>query len=711
MLKLLFFFVILCSFSFISSFSYDCENGNEINIEADQLIYNKKTGIVIGKGRVFIQQNNFQLVTDTVFFDKKNGYLYAVGNLSLKDNKKKYFFGEKAFFNSNNQKGIIIQFQAKFLQKGLFSSNFAEMKENNIFTIKNLTFSTCNICSDNLIIHSPLWQVKAKNATINQMQNKLAFQKSTIEFFGVPIFYFPYFVIRTPNSPRKSGFLTPNFKSSTILFLQISIPYYFNISPQIDLTYTLTKGNQSDTLNNIHFRHLMKYGQYEANGYFINKKHSTKNKFKGYFSSNGEFKFDDDYFLNYKMHKLFGKYKIATKKHDITADDVLTSHFLFRNKKNSRLLTLQKCSFQNSRNNNIYNNSLVWIRNYNKLPLPLKTNLVLSTDILHLQKKGENDYIRGTIKLDLFNYITLPLGQILQINPSIRYDGYRIIKSQINRSENKLIANLYLDWKWPLIKSIGNNSMILEPVVKFIYSTGALEISLDNKDSLPIDSISSIFLSNFFIGKDMMKAESKLNLGIKSNVCLDRNLYGIILGQSYKLNTPHDNIKNYQEHSSYTWDNPLNALKSKFIGKFYMQWHSTLSIINNIYVIPNKFHYVKNEVKFYFMYKKSGLKLNHVFFNKKHIDSKNEYSQEMNVELRHYLNMTWGLDTKIKRNLGSQIKLDITKKSKWISHRLGLFYKGDCVKINFGVERDYSKLNRHFRSSVTTYLNMEPIFY
>ena len=146
------------------------------------------------------------------------------------------------------------------------------MVDKDTFIIQNLVFSTCKVCKDNYIPNVPLWQIRAKEATLNQKEKKVEFINSRIELFGIPIFYSPYFSIPTPNSPRKSGFLIPKFKNSNILGLQISIPYYFNIASQMDLTYTPTLSNKSNIFNNINIRYLTKYGQYEVNGDFINDK-------------------------------------------------------------------------------------------------------------------------------------------------------------------------------------------------------------------------------------------------------------------------------------------------------------------------------------------------------------------------------------------------------------------------------------------------------
>jgi lipopolysaccharide assembly outer membrane protein LptD (OstA) len=204
----------------------------------------------------------------------------------------------------------------------------------------------------------------------------------------------------------------------------------------MDLTYTPTLSNKSNIFNNINIRYLTKYGQYEVNGDFINDKDiiNKKNTFKSYVASKGDFKFNNNYFLNYKFQRLFDRDKIFTKKYDIIDDDILTSNVSIRKEKKNQLLTLEGISFQNLRENNLKSKNtpyiLPWIRTYNRLPLeyPFISDIALSTDILNLRRAEGISYTRGTFQLDSFHDATMPFGQIVNINPAIRYDYYDITK-------------------------------------------------------------------------------------------------------------------------------------------------------------------------------------------------------------------------------------------------------------------------------------------
>lgn len=715
-----FFTITFISYSF-SCFALDkTYKENQITIEADELIYSKEEGLIRAQGSVYIEQNSFRLLTNKIVFDEKNNYLYVIGDLAFSNNNTNYFFGKKAFFNKKDNTGIIIRFKARISHKGILSSNFAQMVDKDTFIIQNLVFSTCKVCKDNLISNVPLWQIRAKKATLNQKKMRVEFRNSEVELFGVPILYFPYLSIPTPNSPRKNGFLVPRFKNSNVLGLQVSMPYYFNIAPQMDLTYTPMLSSKSSMLHRINIRYLTKYGQYQINADLIKDKDriNEKNTFKAYINSKGDFRFNRNYFLDYKFQRSFDKNKVFTKKYDINSDDILTSNISFRKENKNQLLTLEGVSFQKLRKNKLQNKNtpyvLPWIRTYNRLPLdmPLISNIAFSTDILNFRQNEGISYTRGTFQLDSFHDITMPFGQIININPTIRYDHYHIASRKEKEIKNRLISKLYVGWKWPFMKLIGLKNLILEPAINFTYSSEKTE-SFFNENSQPqIISTYNIFSSNFFTGKDNVELGSRLNFGIRTNYYTGNNTYGMILGQSYRSNksiTP--KIKNFP----YASDDRLDSLKTEVIGKFYAQLDHRISIIDNISLTPNHINLIKNELDFQVQHGKSDINLNHIFINNKYINKyQSTYNQEIGVKFIYNFDSYWGIETGARRKLGSRIHkypnlVSKKEKKKWISNEIGLFYKGDCLKISFGVIRYYPN-PKGLESSITTYLKIDPIF-
>ena len=74
-------------------------------------------------------------------------------------------------------------------------------------------YTACEACKDDPK-KPPLWQVKAARITHDEGEKMLYFENASLEFFGMPIAYLPYFSAPDPTVKKKSGWLMPIFSSS-----------------------------------------------------------------------------------------------------------------------------------------------------------------------------------------------------------------------------------------------------------------------------------------------------------------------------------------------------------------------------------------------------------------------------------------------------------------------------------------------------------------
>lgn len=96
--------------------------------------------------------------------------------------------------------------------------------------VVSLTESTYTSCEPD----DPLWKLRGHNMTLDAERGEGTATHVRLEVGDVPVFYVPY--LRFPiNDQRQSGFLFPSFTSGED-GLDISIPYYFNLAPNYDLT-------------------------------------------------------------------------------------------------------------------------------------------------------------------------------------------------------------------------------------------------------------------------------------------------------------------------------------------------------------------------------------------------------------------------------------------------------------------------------------------
>jgi len=132
------------------------------------------------------------------------------------------------------------------------------------------------------------WAVHAAELNINRQSGQGAAKHAWMEFKGIPVFYSPYLAFPVDNR-RLSGFLAPSFGNTQTSGFNIATPYYWNIAPNYDATFSPTYFSDRGALLGADFRYLtsMSKGQASANympndsrldqdRYFLSLKHHTQ---------------------------------------------------------------------------------------------------------------------------------------------------------------------------------------------------------------------------------------------------------------------------------------------------------------------------------------------------------------------------------------------------------------------------------------------------
>ncbi len=82
------------------------------------------------------------------------------------------------------------------------------------------------------------WLLKADTLTLDESTQTAVAKGAVLRFFGVPIFALPHFEFPL-GKDRRSGVLPPSFGYNSVSGFETSVPYYFNLAHNYDLTTTV----------------------------------------------------------------------------------------------------------------------------------------------------------------------------------------------------------------------------------------------------------------------------------------------------------------------------------------------------------------------------------------------------------------------------------------------------------------------------------------
>src|SRR5262249_39578581 len=150
---------------------------------------------------------------------------------------------------------------------------------------------------------APLWQMKGVRMTHDEVDREISFEDATLEIYGVPVFYFPYFTTPDPTVKRRSGLLNPNVGADRNVAGWYGQPYYAVLSDNADFTfepryYTETgpffAGEYRQTLD----KGTLRIAGSTADGPRIEGGQPVKNtsgSWRGNIASEGRFELDDNW--------------------------------------------------------------------------------------------------------------------------------------------------------------------------------------------------------------------------------------------------------------------------------------------------------------------------------------------------------------------------------------------------------------------------------
>jgi LPS-assembly protein len=237
-------------------------------VDAKEIVYNNDNNTISASGDVQMNYQGRTLQADRVTYDRNTGRVYAEGNARLTDASGAVVTGERFELTDDFKNGFInsLRVVQTTVEEGRplttrFSSPRAERSEGETTTFERGTYTACEPCQDNPE-RPPLWQVKAAKIIHNNSEQTIYYEDASVEIFGLPVAYLPYFWTPDPTVKRKTGFLAPRYVYSSSLGVGLQTPFFWAIAPNYDLTVSPTVLSRQGLLGEVEWRHRLETGAY-----------------------------------------------------------------------------------------------------------------------------------------------------------------------------------------------------------------------------------------------------------------------------------------------------------------------------------------------------------------------------------------------------------------------------------------------------------------
>ena len=273
-------------------------------VQASEIRYDYSNNTVSAVGSVQAYYRGATIEADELIYDQKSKRLRAQGNVRLTEPDGKITYGQLIDLTDDYRDGFVDSLRLETVDDTRFAAARADRSQGNYTVLQNGVYTACLPCQDDPK-KPPLWEVRAARIIHDQGEKMLYFEDARIEFFGVPLGYVPFMSAPDPTVKRKSGFLFPNITYASQYGGGITIPYFWALAPNYDLTLSTTLTTMQGALFEADWRQRLIEGSYSIKaagifqadpGYFANRdgpQSPTASTFRGAIQTAGQFAIND----------------------------------------------------------------------------------------------------------------------------------------------------------------------------------------------------------------------------------------------------------------------------------------------------------------------------------------------------------------------------------------------------------------------------------
>ncbi len=653
-----FYFVIYTFIGILILINNNLQADQEFKIISDELNYNMEENTINAEGNVLILGENISTKANEVIYKRDEGIIEAEGNVILNDEFGNNYFLEEMIMKDDFSYLNADKIKMRLKDKSRIVGNKIIKKEH-INIMSNIEYTPC-FKENYLIENCPGWKLKANKAYHNLETKTVHYNHARLHIFNIPILYLPYFAHPDPSVKKRTGFLMPTIQTDDQLGDIISLPFFYNISGNRDITVTPNIQSNTNNFYEVNYRHINHIGSLEINASIDdnNDKLGTRNHL----------------FADANINNDYGKLKtyIQTSNNDT---------YMRKMKLNDATVYKSGIHFERSAENTNF--------------------LIESNAYKHLTRQNSEqwEYLYPQINYDINNINDEDFGG----NASL-YNTFRNSKhldnsysyqasSQLNWSKNEIhrktglmfnnkfnfrVVSSSIDNKlgteddstisffpqigskisFPLIRVNGESSQTLTPIVipilaPYNNTTGAQTISNSN-----------IFSFNRATGLNQWESGPRINYGVEWFLDLKNNLdIKLSIAQSAKINKrkedSSDEVSDYMVSSRIIFD------PNKYI--------------DNTMVLDRKNKDIKgSSINAYFDYDKFRFAIDYDYISEKYQSG----SEQIRIGGNVILEKDFSLNFTGTRNLYTNNN---------IGYQYGLLYENECLGVDLNYYRDLTK--------------------
>ncbi|HEV3010991.1 MAG TPA: LPS-assembly protein LptD [Burkholderiales bacterium] len=186
---------------------------------------------VSARGNAEIRRDDMTIFGETLRYNRELGRAEGDGGVRLQRGADR-FFGPRLYYNTLDDTGVV-ESPTYLLERDRTARGSAERLDflgPHRYRMTNATYTTCRPGQED-------WRLEARELELDFEEEEGSASGPRLRFFDTTILASPWAVFPLGDR-RRSGLLTPYYAQTSSRGFEFGIPYYWNIAPEHDATFT-----------------------------------------------------------------------------------------------------------------------------------------------------------------------------------------------------------------------------------------------------------------------------------------------------------------------------------------------------------------------------------------------------------------------------------------------------------------------------------------
>jgi LPS-assembly protein len=529
-------------------------------LRADEITYDQDMDIATATGNVEISQGERVLLADTVSYNRRAQLVTASGNITLMEPSGEVVFGDYMEVDDDLKEGFVNNIKVLLTDNTRIAAVAGQRTEGSRKEFVRGVFSPCNLCQSDPR-RAPLWQMKGVRMTHDEVDREISFEDATLEFYGVPVFYFPYFTTPDPTVKRRSGLLNPNVGYDRNVGGWYGQPYYGVLSENADFTFEPRYYTETGAFVAGEYRQTLDKGTLRIAGSTADGPRieggqpvNGTSSWRGNIASEGRFELDDNWRAGFDVNR-------ATDRTYVNKFHVNTTYRTFGrydlpNFRTSELFTegffgqsyayASAFAFQDNVGGSVAEQipkalpyaGYSYVSRRDELGGYIKSDsnaMVVARE----QNPNTTALSRNSNRVSNFTGYFLPVttehGDVVTLSGTLETDGYYVNDSfdpttgkAFTGTTGRAHPQVAAQWRYPMVKQVDTISYLIEPIADVVVGpNGDNPRKIPNEDAQAFEfDDTNLFSLRRYAGFDRVASGQRVDYGMTGAV------YGLAGGSS-----------------------------------------------------------------------------------------------------------------------------------------------------------------------------------